>query len=273
MLGAGVLREIADEMRSVQCDARQLAPFSSRVDGFDLSAAYAVVRMLHESRVAGDDVAVGRKIGFTNPAMWSIYGVRAPVWGYMYASTVHRLPEGGGTFSLAGLCEPKIEPEIAFRFRTAPRSGASLTEMLDCLEWAAHAFEVVRSHFPGWRFEAADTVVDGGLHGALLLGDPLPLARLAADPAAALAGFSLHLACDGEIRETGCGANVLGSPLLALSHLVELLARQPDHPPLRAGDIVSTGTVTAAYPVRPGQCWKTTLSGIALPGLSLTFVP
>lgn len=272
MLGAEELREIAGEMRAAQRGVRQLAPFSSRVAGFDLPAAYAAVRVLHEWRIAEGDVAVGRKIGFSNPEMWSIYGVRAPVWGYMYASTVRRLPENAGEFSLAGLCEPKIEPEIAFRFRTSPRPGAGPAEMLDCLEWAAHAFEIVQSHFPGWRFAAADTVVDGGLHGALLLGETQPPARLAADPAAALEGFSLQLACDGDIRETGCGANVLGSPLRALAHLAALLARQPDHPPLQAGDIVSTGTVTAACSVRPGQRWQTALAGVALPGLSLTFV-
>ncbi len=272
MLGAEEIRDIAGEVRAAQRGAGQLAPFSSRVAGFDLPTAYAVLRELHAWRVADGDVAVGRKIGFSNPEMWSIYGVRAPVWGYLYASTVRRLPENAGEFSLAGLCEAKIEPEIAFRFRTPPRPGAGPAEMLDCLEWAAHAFEIVQSHFPGWRFEAADTVADGALHAALLLGEPQPPARLAADPVAALAGFSLQLACDGEFRETGRGANVLGSPLRALAHLAELLARQPDHPPLQAGDIVSTGTVTAAWPARPGQCWQTTLAGIALPGLSLTFV-
>lgn len=107
---------------------------------------------------------------------------------------------------------------------------------------------------------------------ALLLGEPVPPARLAVDPAAAIEDFSLRLDGDGRACETGRGANVLGSPLRALAHLVDLLAWQSDGPPLRAGDIVSTGTVTAAYTAGAGQRWQTTLRGVRLPGLSLELV-
>jgi 2-oxo-3-hexenedioate decarboxylase len=40
---------------------------------------------------------------------------------------------------------------------------------------------------------------------------------------------------------------------------------------LAAGEVVITGTLTRAYPVRPGKTWFTSLSGIQLPGLSLRF--
>jgi 2-oxo-3-hexenedioate decarboxylase len=62
---------------------------------------------------------------------------------------------------------------------------------------------------------------------------------------------------------------VLGSPLSALKHLVGLLASDPVHPPLEAGEIVSTGTVTRAFPVAPGETWATELVGIPLSGAAL----
>jgi 2-oxo-3-hexenedioate decarboxylase len=34
---------------------------------------------------------------------------------------------------------------------------------------------------------------------------------------------------------------------------------------------VTTGTLTSALRVAPGETWSTTLSGIALPGLSIAF--
>lgn len=52
---------------------------------------------------------------------------------------------------------------------------------------------------------------------------------------------------------------------------VQLLATQPQSPPLQAGEIVTTGTLTAAHRVSPGENWRTTLQGIALPGLAMTF--
>jgi 2-keto-4-pentenoate hydratase len=50
-------------------------------------------------------------------------------------------------------------------------------------------------------------------------------------------------------------------PLLALRHLVELLANDPNSPPLRAGAIISTGTLTLAMPVSAGETWTTTARG------------
>jgi 2-oxo-3-hexenedioate decarboxylase len=52
---------------------------------------------------------------------------------------------------------------------------------------------------------------------------------------------------------------------------VELLAHDPDNPPLAAGEIISTGTLTRAFPVKAGETWTTKLKGINLEGVSLRF--
>ena len=141
------------------------------------------------------------------------------------------------------------------------------------MDWVAHGFEIVQSHFPGWKFQPADTVVDLALHGRLLLGEPRPVAAaLGTDPLTALAQFSLTLSCDGAVREIGRGSNVLGHPLAAVRHLLALLARQPGAGPLRAGELVTTGTITAAATLRPGERWSTVLTGIDLPGMTLETV-
>jgi 2-oxo-3-hexenedioate decarboxylase len=72
--------------------------------------------------------------------------------------------------------------------------------------------------------------------------------------------------------DKGVGASVLGSPLLALAHLVDLLKRQPQAPPLAAGETITTGVLTDAHPVAPGEAWRTALSGLPLKGLSISFV-
>jgi 2-oxo-3-hexenedioate decarboxylase len=65
---------------------------------------------------------------------------------------------------------------------------------------------------------------------------------------------------------------VLGGPLLALAHLAEVLAGDRHNPPLRAGEIVTTGTLTRAFPIAAGETWTTSLDGIALDGLAVSFV-
>ena len=269
------LRAIAQRMKAAQDDVRQIEPLSTSQSGagFDMAAAYEAARLIREMRFAEGAVPVGRKIGFTNPGMWARYGVRQPIWGAMYDRTVVRLPAGQtvAECSLARLAEPKIEPEVVFGLCSAPVAGGDLAALLDCIEWVAHGFEMVQSHFPGWRFDAADAIADGSLHGLLLLGEPQPVDRLGPGLAEALASFSVSLACNGREVETATSASVLGSPLAALAHLVEVLAGQPQSAPLAAGEMVTTGTITAAYPVRAGETWRSRVQGIGLPGLEVRF--
>jgi len=268
-MAVGELGRIAAEMRAARRWACSIAPFSDRLPTLTMAQAYAVGRDLHAALLAEGETAVGRKIGFTNPAMWTALGVRDPIWAHMYASGV--APLDALPFVLKGLVEPRIEPEIVFRLAAVPPRDADLAGIASCIEWVAQGFEIVQSHFPLWRFRAPDTVIDGGLHGALRYGPPLPLGEIATDPVAALAGFTLELYCDGKPVEAGRGANVLGNPLAALAHLVALVADDPQAAPLQPGEIITTGTITAAWPVRAGENWSARLAGIALSAGEIRF--
>jgi 2-keto-4-pentenoate hydratase len=269
--GANHLAAIAREVKVAQDQARQIDPISARPGGLDLPGAYEIARIVHQARLAEGRVARGRKIGFTNADLWPVYGVREPIWGPMYDNTVMELANGLGTCRIGRFTEPRIEPEIAFHFSKMPPRGADLPGLLDCIDWVAHGFEIVQSRYPGWKFQAADTIADGALHAALLLGPRQAVDQLGAGLIEALKAFSITLLCDGQPVETGSGAKVLGHPLAAVAHLIEVLASQPKHPPLQAGEIVTTGTLTQARVVRAGEVWSTTLQGIALPGLAVVF--
>ena len=255
---------IAAEAIAALDTGRQTATFSQRHPAFGLAEAYAVAAAARQIRESRGARAVGRKIGFTYRAMWAAHGVHAPIWGYVYDRTVHALADIGETFPLARLCEPRIEPEIVLGLAAPPRAGMDEDGLLACVGWVAHGFEIVQSIFPGWRFTAADTVAAFGLHGALLVGPRHPVADGAPDWRRCLPDFAISLKCDGTIVERGHGANVLGGPLSALRHLVELLAGDPVNPPLSVGEMVTTGTLTMARQVAPGETWTTELSGIAL---------
>jgi 2-keto-4-pentenoate hydratase len=74
------------------------------------------------------------------------------------------------------------------------------------------------------------------------------------------------------LRSAGFGSDVMGSPMYALKRLHRLLQSQPQFPPLAAGEIISTGSWSEAYPLLPGQIWTTAFSGVSLPGLTISFV-
>ena len=141
--------------------------------------------------------------------------------------------------------------------------------LLGCVAWVAPAFELVQSVYPGWAFEAADAVAGFGLHGALVLGERRDVAGDLEPWRAALSAFSAELRRDGEPVARGHARDVLGGPLSALRWLVEDLARRPEAPPLAAGEVVTTGTLTGAHPVAPGEVWTTAVTGAPLLGLTL----
>lgn len=260
---------LADEMKSAQDATRQIAPFSSRFAGFDVAAGYAVAAQVHALRTREGDVAVGRKIGFTNPAVQREYNVREPVWGTIYKRTFISLDPADAPFAIGHLAQPRIEPEIVLHFKSSPPVNGDPDAILACIDWVAHGFEIVQSNYPDWKFRAADAVADNGMHGALLIGKPQPVATLGDDLVRALETFSLLLTCDGQLRDSGTGANVFGNPLKAISHLTKVLARQGML--LQAGEVVTTGTITSAPRIRAGETWSTEVSGISLPGIRAEF--
>jgi 2-oxo-3-hexenedioate decarboxylase len=261
---------IADEIFAALGTGRHIAPFTSRPSGLTLDDAYRITALLSQKREARGERRLGRKIGFTNRTIWRQYNVHAPIWGYVYDCTVHDL-ESTTALPLAGLAEPRIEPEIVFGLAAAPSPDMDDTALLSCVDWVAHGFEIVQSPFPDWKFLAADTVAVNALHGALLIGPRHKIATRGAEWRNMLSDFTIALCCDGPVVDNGHSANVLDGPLSALRHFVGLLAGDPVNHTLAAGEIVTTGTLTRAMPVRSGEIWSTTLSGIALDGIKLRF--
>ncbi len=260
---------VARELLGLFGSGAQARPFSSRFHDFDAREAYAVASRLRALRAARRELAIGRKIGFTNRTVQTIYGVDGPIWAFMFDSTVRDLAAIGGALDLTGLPEPRLEPEIAFHFASAPRADMSDEALLGCVDWIAHGFEVVQSIFPGWRFTAADSIAAFGLHGAYVIGDRRPVSAEREGLAESLASFTIELRCDDGRVLTGGGANVLGSPVAALRHLLAALETFAPGPPIEAGEIVTTGTLTDAPAVRSGETWSTRLDGLPLDGLRL----
>lgn len=260
---------LADDVIAAHEQAREVVPFSDRYPGLSAQAGYAAARALHEHRVAQGWKAVGRKIGFTNRTLWQRYGVHEPMWGTVYDRTLIAARNDRATVALTGLVQPRIEPEIAFKLKRAP-SSSEPAHLLGCIEWMAHTVEVVQCHHPNWKVTIADCCADNGLHGRLIVGTPVAVVDV---PGVTdkLPKVAATLFKGAELKDRGVGANVLGSPLLSLGYLVDLLKKQSDAAALRAGEIITTGVLTDAHPVAAGEAWSTRIDGLPLPGLSIEF--
>lgn len=263
---------LADELLGAWDGARLIELPSSRPGGLTLAQAFDVAEVLRQRRMARGDEPCGYKIGFTNRTIWPRYGVFAPIWAPVWRSTVTMLEGTEAQASMTGLVQPRLEPEIVFGFERAPRAGMDETELRDCLAWVAHGFEIVQTHFADWRFTAPDTVADFALHGRLYVGPRVPVARFER-LGEELAGLALTLACDGTQRDAGRGTNVLDGPLSALRLWLDAMVQHSPRWSVRAGDVVTTGTITDAWPMAPGQRWRSQPDHAALRGLTFLTLP
>lgn len=250
------MNDTAEKILGALDTQRQIAPQGASDPGFGLDAAYAAADAILSARIARGWRPAGWKIGFTNRTIWDEYGVHAPIWGPIYDRTIRTGTPGRETARLDAdaFPEPRIEPEIAFRFARPPRAGMDERQLLSCIDAVTHGFEIVQSIYPGWQFSAADTVAAAALHGAFVHGPLVAVDGTQADEwLDRLARFSVVLFRDGERIDRGVAENVLGGPLSALRHFVDGLGARPMARGIAAGDLVTTGTLTRAFPVANGQ--------------------
>lgn len=265
------VQALAQEFLKVRSQGAPLTPPSARFADWNLEAGYAVGNELEKLRRAAGWVPVGRKIGFTNKTIWPSLGMDTVIWAYTYQQTVQYAENNQADLSLAKTYSCLIEPEIVFKLKVPlTASDTDPVAILEKVEWLALGYEVVDCNFPEWKFIPSDAVADFGLHFNLIIGDRQPVddpARLADE----LRTFSVKLYKDGQEAATGKGSDVLdASPVLALNWLARTLEQQGAEP-LAAGEIITTGTITPAPQVTPGQTWHTTVDGINLPTLTLSF--
>jgi 2-keto-4-pentenoate hydratase len=246
----------------------------SQRPGFDLNAAYDVEASLKQSRETAGHKAVGRKVGYANKAMWRVLKLETLVWAHMYDDTVH-YSEGDSsernpaTLTIAHPRSLKIEPEIVFGLKQPVVNDAAespdAAAALACVDWLALGFEIIDCPFPEWQFQPSDFVASFGLHAGLVVGERVEVSpdRIAA-LVEELPQFKVRVSKNGEFVEEGSGRNSLQSPALCLAELGRAIVRRSPTEPLRAGEIVSSGTLTAGHPTGRGDRWTVEVEGLSL---------
>jgi 2-oxo-3-hexenedioate decarboxylase len=223
-MDAASIRTIAARLIDAQDRATTVPPIAPVTPGFDVDAAYGILHEIESRRIAQGWRPVGRKIGFTNRTIWPRYGVYEPISAHVWLHTVQYAEAARARQSLAGFVQPRIEPEIVFKLAAPVSAGADARAVLAVTEWIAGGFEIVQSHFPDWKFTAADCTAAFGLHAALTVGEPYAINAANRDAIAAmLPKFRATLRKSGVVVDTGVGANVLDSPALAVAHLANVL--------------------------------------------------
>ncbi len=231
--------DIAARLTKARAGRTAIEPFSAASGDFDLAAAYAVQRQL---RAEAGPLA-GWKLGVTSRAKQAQVGVREPVRGFLAASAALDL---GEPLLVSDHIQPRAEPEIVF-VMGADLAGPAVTsaDVIAATATVAVGIEILDSRYRDYQFTMADVVADNTSAGRYAIGPAVPAAGLD------LRLIGVLLEHNGEVVATAAGAAALGHPASAVAWLVRSLATE--NAGLRAGDVVLSGGLTAAVPVRAGD--------------------
>ena len=216
-------------------------PLAQLAEPLTLDEAYDVQARLLSRRYGRGERPIGIKMGFTSRAKMAQMGVSDLIWGRLTDRMLHA---SGGTISRRAFVHPRVEPEIAFLLKTALAGKVDATTALAAVAAVAAAVEIIDSRYRDFKFSLTDVVADNSSSSALVLGAWV-------EPAFDLGNLRMELAIDGEIRQTGSSAAILGHPIESLINAARLVAERGES--LRPGDIVMAGAATAAEPLAPGQ--------------------
>lgn len=242
-------REIFDAERQ----ARALEPLSVRHPGIDARAAYAVQEEYARLRQASGATLVGRKIGATSQAIQAQLGVEAPDYGHLFDDMV---VADGGEVKLGELVAPMVEPEIAFRLaRDLDGPGLAAADVLAATSAVCPALEIIDSRIRDWRITFVDTVADNGSSARCVFGPEQDYS-----PALDLSAERVRMLEDDAEVATGPATAVLGHPATSVAWLANALAEFGHR--LRAGDLVLSGSLTRAVPLRPGSRYTASFRGL-----------
>ncbi|WP_413310092.1 2-keto-4-pentenoate hydratase [Bacillus sp. 1P10SD] len=197
-----------------------------------------------QKKVEQGQKIVGKKIGLTSLAMQNLLGVDEPDYGHLLDRMV---VENGGHISIEQVLQPKVEAEIAFILKSDLK-GPNVTalDVLQATEYVVPALEIVDSRVRDWKIKLPDTIADNASSGFYVLGGkPTRIEEID------LELIGMVLTKNGELVNTGVGAAALGNPATCVAWLANKLAEFDI--PLRAGEVILSGALSAAEAARAGD--------------------
>ncbi len=245
-------RAAASLLREARRERRPLPTLPESCRPRDMAEAYAIQAAFLAGPSAADGALQtrGYKLACTSPKAQAALGTDGPFPGRLLDGAIHDSP--------AALAADQhifrlVEPEFAFRLGQdlPPRAEAyGEAEVAAAVAALLPAIEIVCSAFgeAWWDIGAPCVAADNAAHGGLVVGPPIADWR-----DLDLAGHAVSLSINGETVSEGRGANALGGPLTALTWLANALGADPDGPGLQAGELVTTGVVTAFRLVGAGD--------------------
>lgn len=252
-MDANKRNQYGDELYQALCSRTTVAPLTSREPDITIEDAYHIQQRMVARRLEAGEHVVGKKIGVTSRVVQNMLQVFQPDFGWLLSGMMYN---EGESVPIDSLIQARAEGEIAFLLkRDLIGPGVTIIDVLAATEGVMTCFEIVDSRITDWKIRIQDTVADNASCGVFVLGDKLVSPR---DVDLITCGMVIEK--NGEIVTTGAGAAALGSPLNAVAWLANTLGSLGI--PLKAGEIILSGSLAALVPIQAGDNLRVSIGGI-----------
>ncbi|MFM0223715.1 2-keto-4-pentenoate hydratase [Paraburkholderia dipogonis] len=248
-----LIEQAAIALVAAERSGKYIAPLRETYEQLTIDDAYAIQRANTDRRVAEGRRIVGCKIGLTSAAVQKQLGVDQPDFGMLFDDMGYG---DGEPIPSSILTQPKIEAEVAFVIgRDLRMSNPGQLDVLNAIDYALPALEIVGSRIANWNIRITDTIADNASSSAYVLGNS---PRKLSEFDLRLCGMVMERR--GEPASVGAGAACLGNPINAVLWLARKMTALGT--PLLAGDLVLSGALGPMVAVTPGDIFETRINGL-----------
>jgi 2-oxo-3-hexenedioate decarboxylase/2-keto-4-pentenoate hydratase len=190
----------------------------------------------------------GYKLACTNKPIMKLLGVDGPFSGRLMS---HSTFDSGKVLEASDFVRRVVELEFVLAVDSdLPDSAQPWTAetVRPYIGRFMPGIEIVDYRYADFTLVGGNALIaDNAIHGVSILGEADHKHWKNVD----LAGHEVTLFVNDEVNATGCGGNVLGSPLIVMAWLANHL--QARGKTLVAGDMVTTGTACSVYYAQAGD--------------------
>jgi 2-oxo-3-hexenedioate decarboxylase len=236
-------KSLAEFLNSAELEKREVIRITKDHPELTVEDAYRIQEELVNMKLQAGFNIIGPKMGLTSLAKMKQMNVEEPIYGYIFDYMV----VDNGVIALSDLIHPKVEAEIAFILgEDIQGPGITGAQVLQATEYVIPALEIIDSRYENFQFTLPDVIADNASSSRVILGNTI---RKPNDLELDLVGVTLSI--NGQIKDLGAGAAVLGHPAHSVAMLANMLSRKGDK--LKKGQVILTGGVTGAVMLSAGD--------------------
>lgn len=243
----------AQFLHEAEVENRDVVRITEEYPDLTVEDAYKIQKELVAIKLREGRRIIGPKMGLTSQAKMKQMNVEEPIYGYIFDYMI--VPDGG-SIKISEFIHPKVEAEIAFVLgKDIEGPGITGANVLAATEYVLPALEIIDSRYENFKFTLPDVIADNASSSGVVFGNRITTPnKLDLD----LVGVTLSI--NGEIKDLGAGAAVLGHPANSVAMLANMLAKNGEK--LKEGDVILTGGVTGALMLSAGDTVSAKLDGL-----------